>query len=133
MKITPDDPKLTAYALGELDHAERAAIEAELEKSPECRRVVEDIRETALLLETQLAAEELPELAFAQQRKIENQLKEPADRPATSFWRILFYGGVSAAAACFIVAMFLPALSKSKSKAQQVALNSQPSSPVKPQ
>jgi Ca-activated chloride channel family protein len=133
MKITPDDPKLTAYALGELDQTERAALEAELEKSPELRRAVEEIRATVLLLEKKLAAEELPGLAFAQQLKIENQLKEPAGRPAISFWRILFYGGVSAAAACFIVAMLLPDLSKSKFKAQHLALNSQPNSQTKTQ
>jgi len=99
MKITPDDPRLTAYALGELDPAERAAIEAELEKSFALQQAVEEIRETATVLKTKLAEEELPGLAFAQQLKIENQLKEPAGRPATSFWRILFYGGASATAA----------------------------------
>ena len=123
MKINPDDPKLTAYALGELDKAERAAIEAELEKSFACQRAVEEIRETAALLEKKLAAEELPGLAFAQQRKIENQLKESAGRPALSFWRILFYGGVSVATACLIAAMLLPGLSRSKNKEQQLAKN----------
>ncbi|HEX7618199.1 MAG TPA: von Willebrand factor type A domain-containing protein [Verrucomicrobiae bacterium] len=125
MKITPDDPKLTAYALGELDKSERAAIEAELEKSAECRRAVEEIRETAAVLEKNLATEELPELAFAQQRKIENQLKESVGRSKTSGWRFLLYGGMSAAAACLIATMLLPALSSSKHEAQQVALNSQ--------
>ena len=33
MKIDPNDPKLTAYALGELDEAERAAVERELIRS----------------------------------------------------------------------------------------------------
>ena len=133
MNINPDDPKLTAYALGELDHAERAAIEAELEKSFACQRAVEEIRETAALLEKKLAAEELPGLAFAQKRKIENQLKESVGRPAVSLWRILVYGGVSAAAACFILAMFVPALSKPKSETQHLALNSQSNSQLKPQ
>jgi Ca-activated chloride channel family protein len=133
MNINPDDPKLTAYALGELDQAEHAAIGAELEKSFACQRAVEEIRETAALLKKKLAAEELPGLAFAQQRKIENQLKESVGRPAISFWRILFYGGVSAAAACFILAMFVPTLSKSKSKTQQLALNSSADFPAKPQ
>ena len=30
MKIDPNDPRLTAYALGELDEAEQGAIEREL-------------------------------------------------------------------------------------------------------
>ncbi|HZF02050.1 MAG TPA: von Willebrand factor type A domain-containing protein [Methylomirabilota bacterium] len=111
MKITPDDPKLTAYALGELDKSERAAIEAELEKSFACQQAVEEIREMAASLKKKLATEEMPELAFAQQRKIENQLKQSAEKPRTNWWRILFYGGLSTAAACLIAAMFLPALS----------------------
>jgi len=44
MNLTPDDPKLTAYALGELDASERAAVEAALANSPECRRTVAEIR-----------------------------------------------------------------------------------------
>ena len=42
-----DDPRLTAYALGELDDAERSAIEVLLAESPESRQFVEDIRATA--------------------------------------------------------------------------------------
>jgi len=44
MNLTPDDPKLTAYALGELDASERAAVEAALARSPGCRRAVDEIR-----------------------------------------------------------------------------------------
>jgi len=49
-KIDPDDPKLTAYALGELDASERAAIEAALEAHPEWRALVDEIQQTAALL-----------------------------------------------------------------------------------
>ena len=55
MNLTPDDPKLTAYALGELDATERAAIEAALARSPECRRAVEEIRALAGVLTSELA------------------------------------------------------------------------------
>jgi Ca-activated chloride channel family protein len=55
MKLTPDDPKLTAYALGELDATERAAVEAALARSPECRRAVDEIRALAGNLTTELA------------------------------------------------------------------------------
>ncbi|MEQ2010039.1 MAG: zf-HC2 domain-containing protein, partial [Limisphaerales bacterium] len=55
MNLTPDDPKLTAYALGELDATERAAVEAALAHSPECRRAVEEIRALAGELTTELA------------------------------------------------------------------------------
>jgi len=54
MNLTPDDPKLTAYALGELDATERAAVEAALARSPECRCAVEEIRALAGELTTEL-------------------------------------------------------------------------------
>lgn len=75
MKITPDDPRLTAYALDELDGAERKAIETELQTSDECRREVEEIGRAAALLSAELAAEPLPQLTYAQQLAIEAKLK----------------------------------------------------------
>ncbi len=75
MKITPDDPRLTAYALDELDGAERKAIEAELEDSDECQREVDEIARTAALLSAELAAEPLPQLTHPQQLAIEAKLK----------------------------------------------------------
>ena len=60
-KLSPDDPKLTAYALGEIeDAAERAAIEATLRDDPAARAVVDEIRATAAQLEAALAAEPMP-------------------------------------------------------------------------
>ena len=50
MSIGKDDPRLTAYALGELGEEDARAIEAELEASPELREEVAAIRETAALL-----------------------------------------------------------------------------------
>ncbi|MEN9573579.1 MAG: hypothetical protein RL514_1434 [Verrucomicrobiota bacterium] len=57
MNLTPDDPKLTAYALGELDATERAAIETALARSPECRRAVAEIHALSAELTTELAAD----------------------------------------------------------------------------
>src|SRR6185295_9320429 len=57
MKLTPDDPRLTAYALGELDATERAEIEAALKHSPECRQVVEEIQQLGGMLEKEFAQE----------------------------------------------------------------------------
>ena len=109
MKITPDDPRLTAYALGELDEAGRKTIEAELKNSPECRRAVDEIREAAAQLTTELATEELPDLTFAQQRKIESQLRQPVEKPGSAWWRILFYG-MGAATACLLGVLLFQAL-----------------------
>ena len=55
--ISPDDPKLTAYALGELEGEERAAFEAALREDPAAQAQVEEIRVTAAKLEFALASE----------------------------------------------------------------------------
>ena len=52
--INPDDPKWTAYALDELNGAERAAVEAELNASEEARMLVEDLRFAAQLTKAEL-------------------------------------------------------------------------------
>ncbi len=55
--LMPDDPKLTAYALGELSGDERAAVEAALREDPALRAQVEEIRVTAHQLEVALEGE----------------------------------------------------------------------------
>ncbi|HET6430322.1 MAG TPA: von Willebrand factor type A domain-containing protein [Phycisphaerae bacterium] len=83
MSIASDDPRLTAYALGEMDPAEREAFEAELADNPEARRQVEQIRTLAAELSGQLAAEPAPELTAPQKQA----LAEAAGRPAEGTYR----------------------------------------------
>ena len=71
MKLDPNDPKLTAYALGELDDAERAEVEAHLETCAASRRAVEEIRQTAELLTAELQKEPCPALTPEQRSGIE--------------------------------------------------------------
>ena len=75
--LSPEDPQLTAYALGELEGDERAAVEAALRRDPSLRLVVEDIRaaagrvEAALANETVLPVSRLPaEMASPPQRSL---------------------------------------------------------------
>src|SRR6266496_2801381 len=66
MKMNLDDPKLTAYALGELDEPERSAIAHAVAESAEAQRLVNEIRELAGALKTEFATElerEMPALA----------------------------------------------------------------------
>ena len=56
-RLSPDDPQLTAYALGELSGDERAEVEAALRQDPALRAAVEEIRATAAHIEAALAAE----------------------------------------------------------------------------
>ncbi len=74
MKIDANDPKWTAYALGEItDEKERAEIDSILEESEEMRRLVEDIRRTAGFLKEELRAEQPIGLTQAQRERIEDK------------------------------------------------------------
>ena len=57
MNIDRDDPRLTAFVLGELDPTERAVVEAYLIDSAECREAVEEIRLTTRWLSERLQEE----------------------------------------------------------------------------
>ncbi|MBI5770070.1 MAG: von Willebrand factor type A domain-containing protein [Verrucomicrobia bacterium] len=59
-QLPPDDPRLTAYALGELEGDERAAVEAALRQRPELRAALEEIRAATAQLEDALASEPMP-------------------------------------------------------------------------
>jgi len=93
--FSPDDPQLTAYALGELDPAERAAVEARLRDDAAARAAVEAIRATAQQLEAALAAEPLPEV----------QPVQPVRRRLGRVFRLpqFYFATATLAAACFVV------------------------------
>ena len=55
-----DDVRLTAYALGELDTAERAEVERLLETDPAARAEVESLRQAALSITAALMTESTP-------------------------------------------------------------------------
>ncbi|MFN0052864.1 MAG: von Willebrand factor type A domain-containing protein [Planctomycetales bacterium] len=69
-RLPIDDPRLTAYALGELDSAEQAEIEEWLARSPASRATVDDIRELAGLLSAGLQSEPAPQLTESQRAAI---------------------------------------------------------------
>ena len=57
MTFDPNDPRLTAFVLGELDPDESAAVETMLGESAECRQAVEEIRQTVGWLTSRLHQE----------------------------------------------------------------------------
>src|SRR5437868_713982 len=74
-----DDPKLTAYALGEFDDAsDRAQVEAFLATDETARRLVGEIRQTAATLTRGLHSAEIPTLTPAQRQTIAAAKPEPA-------------------------------------------------------
>ncbi|PYJ13864.1 MAG: hypothetical protein DME94_10225, partial [Verrucomicrobia bacterium] len=52
-----DDPKLTAFALGELEEPEKSTIAREVAESREVQRAVDETRELARALKNEFAAE----------------------------------------------------------------------------
>ena len=71
MKIDINDPRWTAYALGEItDEQEKAELERILEQSPEMRQLVEEIRQTGDLLGRELQAEPVVALTPAQRNRV---------------------------------------------------------------
>ncbi len=58
-KILPDDPRLTAYALGEMDPAERAEFETRLKQDAAGRALVAEINRAAHRIGVALASEEV--------------------------------------------------------------------------
>jgi Ca-activated chloride channel family protein len=58
MTFDPNDPRLTAYVLGELEPAERAEVETLLNDSDECRQAVDEIRITVGWLTERLHEEQ---------------------------------------------------------------------------
>ena len=93
-----DDPRITAYVLGELTGAERAAFEAELAANAELQREVEAVRDTSQLLREGLKAESAkPVLSVRRKAAIEQHLK----RRTGSRQRVVF----GTAAACAVLVL----------------------------
>lgn len=74
MKLDLEDPRLTAYALGELDERERSELEGRISESPEACELVGEIRETAALLHDELRSESTLQLTKARRERIEDRL-----------------------------------------------------------
>jgi len=62
-KISPDDPRLTTYALGEMEPAERAEFEQLLQQDETARAIVAEITGTAHHLGVALASEPEPQVS----------------------------------------------------------------------
>ncbi len=106
MTIKPDDPRLTAYALGELEPGESAELEALLKENPSAESEISAIRETAALLEGELAAAPALELSEEQRSRVITGGDEPRQKIITPgpdvFSRTSRWLGITAAAACVV-------------------------------
>ena len=75
--FNPDDPRITAYVLGELDPDDLAQFESELANSHALQIAVEEVRETVGGLEAAFAAEEAQQpVVSARSHSSENKLAD---------------------------------------------------------
>jgi len=102
MKLLPEDPRLTAYALGEIeDQQERSAIESAVAQSTELQQAVAAIRDMSELLTKGFAAEPIPELSEFEKARMG---QPTATRERSGVSRILSWPVLSSVAAVLIVA-----------------------------
>ena len=104
MKFDANDPRWTAYALGELkNEQDRVEIEEALHHSEEARRLIEGIRETAQLLARELHDEPSEVLLPEQRQRIEAKIN--AGRRWFSFHNPWVLAGMASAATLLLVVL----------------------------
>ena len=121
--FNPDDPRLTACVLGELDDADRAAIEQLLEASSEARAFVDDLQDTIGVLRGELSSEPAPALTDEQRAALQDAAESTdPDEAVTETWqsrthsrRGLLAGTVATVAALSIVVAVLPQFGSQRS------------------
>jgi Ca-activated chloride channel homolog len=113
--ITHDDPRLTAYALGELPAKERALIEQLIARHPELQAEVDQIRALSGDLTRELATDlaQTPALTLPQRNAI-------AGATQPNRWRVVIGWSVfTTAAAATIAFMILPTIGLVRERAPQ--------------
>ena len=82
MQFDPDDPRWTAYVLSELDAADAADLEQELEHSAAARQFVDELRQTVGILSAELEAEPVLQLSAEQRAAIDRESRLDSEREA---------------------------------------------------
>jgi Ca-activated chloride channel homolog len=112
MKINPNDPKWTAYVLGELDGDDRTAMDALVETSPEAQALVEELRMATMMLKDELAAQPQVTLSAAQRAAV-----HAAAAPRVHRWtgfRVARWATGLAAAGLILATTLTPSLLRSR-------------------
>jgi Ca-activated chloride channel family protein len=131
MKFDVNDPKWTAYALGELESAERAVMEAALNQNPSAQALVAELKAAGGMLRSALAAEPAPRLKAEQLALLESAVAGASPElrvvqlpvAAISKRRQRRWAAVLGAAAvsALILVLVLPALEPARETAKRLA------------
>ncbi len=113
MKISKTDPRLTAYAFGEIDDPEeRTEIAAAITADPELHVEVEAIRSIGDLLLSGLEVEAAPELSEFEKAKME---QAPQPKKKRSLIQVIIsWPIVTSAAAALLALLFIPHIDRIK-------------------
>ncbi len=120
MRDELDDPKVTAYALGDLDDKERSIVEAQMAGSEDSRKEVEEIRKTAAALREAFGSAPRHELTPEQRSAIEAATTRqptgmvPSGRRFPSPLRVAAVLASAAAAVVLVLAVSLPSLLRAR-------------------
>ena len=103
MKIDPEDPRLTAHALGELDPIEADDFEKILQDCPEAQSEVDAIRDTITTIKEEFDGAPKKKLSEEQKQILfSNEEDVIVDPGPGTFSKVNRWLGVTAAAACFV-------------------------------
>src|SRR5688500_11521504 len=109
MNITPDDPKWTAYVLGEATDQEREEIERVLECSEEARALVDELRIATTMLKDELAGQ--PEQLLLPKQRAAVRAAAGSERNG---WfrarRVIWAAGLATAGILMIASLTIPSL-----------------------
>lgn len=99
MNVNKEDPRLTAFALGELDDDERDAIGQAIEADPELQEFVKEIGVAANLAGLAIRQDDAPGLSDDQRQAVleaSELLAKPGRGAQSRFWRVARVAGVAA-------------------------------------
>jgi Ca-activated chloride channel family protein len=136
MKIDFDDPRWTAYVLGELNAEDRRAVEMALESSEELRLFVEELQIAAFAMKDAMAGEASLGLTF-QQRAVVRAAAEGKAGVAPvrekAWFRQPFVWATAGLAAAGLIVMVAPSVWRSKTAAPvDIAQREVENNPSKP-
>ncbi len=115
-----DDPRITAYALGELSTEEATNLESELSANPEWQENIASVKETAGLLKQALAEEPMVGLTQAHRDRIESKIAETEEsesapaQPLTPGQKIAWIGVGIAASLFLLFSVAIPVLTENR-------------------
>ena len=116
-RINPNDPKWTAYVLGELDKAESEAVERLLESSEEARALVEDLRTASVALAEALDEAPVELLTPAQRASV----RQAADSQTPRWFAVLPMRWALGLASAAVIAIAVSVVVRMPEPASQIA------------